>query len=547
MLKRAFAASPLLCVLAHAQLPPVNVPSQNPLTPAKVVLGKILFWDEQLSSDDSVACGTCHLPEFGGSDPRTPAARHPGPDGIYATADDSRGSPGVVHQDVAGDFQPVAGFGLQRQVTRRTANTTLGAAYHDNLFWDSRASTQFTDPETLQILIPYSGALESQAVGPILSPVEMGHDGRTWQDVRNKLQAAQPLALATGLPADVVLALQQNPSYPQLFTAAFGDPAISAARIAYAIASYERTQIPNDTPWDRFMAGNNNAMTPTEQAGWVLFQGAGRCNACHIEPTFHDDQSHVLGLRPAREDYGLGAISNMAFDDGAFKTPTLRNAGLRPRLFHNGQSPALGDATQATDPESVHNIYRNGGGVERTNLDPFLLPLSQLGVTNADMQTMLEFVRTALTDARCAQGLPPFDHPQLRSMTVPPPVVSGQALAGSSEPFLVDTVPTYLGNHEWKLGLAAGYDATLAYLGYGLRAMAPGISYGGLPWNVDVLDGRLLPLSGAPGAPGYATWRLPIPNDTNLLNFGFHFQLWGLDAQAPGGISTSRGTRFVVQ
>ncbi|MCA8963956.1 MAG: cytochrome-c peroxidase, partial [Planctomycetes bacterium] len=48
---------------AQYQLPPVPVPSQNPMTPAKVVLGKILFWDEQLSSDDSIACGTCHVPE----------------------------------------------------------------------------------------------------------------------------------------------------------------------------------------------------------------------------------------------------------------------------------------------------------------------------------------------------------------------------------------------------------------------------------------------------------------------------------------------------
>jgi cytochrome c peroxidase len=549
MLLRTLTTSALLASFALAQLPPIQVPAQNPLTPEKIVLGKILFWDEQLSSDDSMACGTCHIPEFGGTDPRLPsaAAINPGPDGLYATADDVRGSPGLVRQDSSGDFTPIGNFGLRKQATGRLANTTLGAAYHDNLFWDSRASTQFTDPETNQILMPYGGALESQAVVPIVSAVEMAGEGRTWQNVRQKLQNARPLRLASNLTPDVVAALQQNPTYPLLFTAAFGDPAISGQRIAYAIASYERTQIPDDTPWDRFMAGQTAALTATQKTGWILFQGSGRCSACHPDPLFQDEMSHVLGLRPVHEDYGLGAISNVSIEDGAFKTPTLRNAGLRPRLFHNGQSAALGDPTQTSDPNSVQNIYLNGGGVDRTNLDPFLLVLNQQGVTPQDMATILEFVRTGLTDARCAQGLPPFDHPQLRSMTVPPPQTFGQNLAGAIEPFVIDTVPPHVGNTDWKLGLAAGFGNTLAYLGYGVQPMMPGIRFGGVPWNVDVLDGRLMQLLGNPGEPGHATWRLAIPNDNNLANLDLYFQLWALDALAPNGIATSQGERFTIR
>ncbi|MBT8441678.1 MAG: cytochrome-c peroxidase, partial [Gammaproteobacteria bacterium] len=63
---------------AGAELPPVPVPAANPITEEKRVLGKILFWDEQLSSDDSIACGTCHIPSAGGADPR--AGLHPGTD-----------------------------------------------------------------------------------------------------------------------------------------------------------------------------------------------------------------------------------------------------------------------------------------------------------------------------------------------------------------------------------------------------------------------------------------------------------------------------------
>ena len=542
---RTFAAA-VVCGTAVAQLPPVQVPARNPLTAAKIVLGKILFWEEQLSSDDSVACGTCHVPEAGGTDPRGEAI-HPGLDGLWATDDDIRGTRGVVRQAGNGDFTPDATFGLRVQVTRRYAGTTHGAAYHDSLFWDGRASPEFTDPETNQALLPFGAALESQALGPILSPVEMGHEGRTWQDVRSKLQNVEPMALARNLTPDVQAALLQHATYPALFHAAFGDPAITASRIAFAIASYERTLIPDQTPWDRFMAGQTNALTANQQAGWVLFQGAARCVACHLDPLFQDDQFHNLGLRSKSEDRGVGPIHGVPSEDGSFKTPTLRNAGLRLRLFHNGQSGPLADPSQVTDPASVLNIYLNGGGVDRGNLDPFLTNLAQLGVTVADLQLVLDFVQNGLTDPRAAQGLPPFDHPQLRSMSEPPPLVFGPALAGASEPFFVDTVPAWPGNHDWKLGLVAGDGSTMACIGYGLDPMPAGLSFGGVPWHVQVLDARLVLLAGPAGAPGHATWRLAVPDDPNLLHYDFYTQLWALDALAPHGISTSRGTRFRVR
>ncbi|MBL8753053.1 MAG: hypothetical protein JNK15_07090, partial [Planctomycetes bacterium] len=114
--------------VAFAQLPPAVPPVQNPSTPQKVVLGKILFWEEQLSSDDSVACGTCHLPEFGGSDGRG-GGQHPGYDDLFGTADDVAGSAGIVRQGQNGDFKPRGAFGLHRQATGRTSPSNLGAAH----------------------------------------------------------------------------------------------------------------------------------------------------------------------------------------------------------------------------------------------------------------------------------------------------------------------------------------------------------------------------------------------------------------------------------
>jgi len=543
MLRKIVPGALLLAASLPAQVP-IYVPAENPLTPEKVVLGKILFWDEQLSSDDSTACGTCHQPAFGGSDPRAAQALHPGADGIFGTADDARGSFGVTRQAGNGRFTADATFGFRRQATRRTAPSHMGAAAAFDLFWDLRAGSQFLDPETGAEAIPFGGALESQAVVPILSPVEMGHEGRTWSQVRQKLQSATPLALAHALTGDVQAALQQNPTYPLLFAAAFGTPAIDARRIAFALASYERTQLPDDTPWDRYTAGDTGAMTPTEKDGWIVFQGAGRCSACHWAPTFSDDLWHSLGLRPAGEDLGVGAFSDVSEDDGAFKTPTLRNAGLRPRLFHNGQSPALDDPLQWTDPASTLNVYLQGHGVDTSNLDPFLLPLQQLGVSANEVFLAQEFVRTALTDQRAALQLPPFDHPTLRSTVAPPPRTFGQGRAGATMPLVIDTVPAFPGNADWKLGLVAGGGTTIGVLGLGHASFEPGWSLLGLPLNVQIDAARLFFLPGGAGQPGHTTWNVPIP--AALPPQSVFLQLFAFDAQAPFGLAASPGTELPI-
>lgn len=544
---RILVATALICAAAKAQLGPMYAPAQNPQTPQKVILGKFLFWEEQLSSDDSVACGTCHLPEFGGTDGRTPHALAPGADGAYGTADDIHGSAGMVRQSSNGSFLPSPIFGLKPQVTGRTSPSNLGAGHHADLFWDLRARGQFTDPETSQVLIPFNGQLESQAVGPILNPTEMGHVGRTWQDVRSKLQSVEPLKLASNLTPDLTAELLINPTYPAMFTAAFGDPAINAARIAYALASYQRTLNPDQTPWDQFMAGNANAMTAYEQQGWNLFANQGNCSNCHWTPLFSDDLPHNLGLRPIAEDIGAVVSTNDPFDVGGFKTPSLRNAGLKRRLFHNGQSVALDDPAQLTDPTSTLNIYLQGGGVDLSNLDPFMLPLINFGVTANDLVVIQDFVITALTDPRAANRQPPFDHPDLRSMAVAPPRVFGVGLAGTNEPYLVDSAPTYLGNLDYRLGLVGGDGAGLAVLTYGFQSYEPGLNFGGLPWHVNVHEWMPVALQGPPGKPGFATLHLPIPDVPALSLLPLYWQLFCDDPQAPMGISSSPGWEFILQ
>ena len=169
-----------LMPLAYGQLlTPPPVPPENPITDEKRILGKILFWEEQLSSDDAVACGTCHIPAAGGSDPRLTA--HPGPDQLFGTEDDTIGSAGIVHRDMLNQEIDDPIFGPDRQVTGRASPTILMSMFADEIFWDGRAGSSFSDPlDPSIVLIPSGGALENQSVAPILSTVEMAHEGRTW-------------------------------------------------------------------------------------------------------------------------------------------------------------------------------------------------------------------------------------------------------------------------------------------------------------------------------------------------------------------------------
>ena len=529
----------------RAQLPPAPVPVENPLTPQKALLGKILFWEEQLSSDDTMACASCHQPEHGGSDGRVRRPNqpvNPGADGLVGTADDIRGSLGVVHRNAAGDFAPVPTFGLQTQVTGRSSNSAVGAAHHAELFWDGRASTVFTDPETQTVAIAFGGALESQSLGPILSTVEMGHDGRTWNDVRAKLQRIEPLRLATNITPDIAAGLAAHPTYPALFASAFGDSAITARRIAFALASYQRTLNPDQTPWDRFMAGNAAAMTPQQVQGWNLFQGNGRCGLCHTPPFFSDDFYHNLGIRPWQEDPGRMNVSQAMPDRGAFKTPSLRNAGLRPAMLHDGSMPALGDPAGATNPHSMVNLYLAGGGSFRDNLSTFLVPLNQNGVSLNDMLLIEDFVQNALTDPRVAQGLPPFDHPMLRGSRFGPRTLS-PGLAGATMPALIDHQPAFPGSVGYQVGLTGGTGGGLGFLGFALDAFTPPAFVGTLPIHLGTTaTGVLLPLQGTAGQPGYATWRTSIPNNQSLVGLYLYFQGFVQDTVSPGGIAASAGS-----
>ena len=250
-------------------------PSETRPRGAKIYLGKTLFWEEQLSSTRTVACGTCHRGRSGGSDPRSVerSSRHPGFDGIFTTDDDAMGSPGVPLNRAGGTYQWSPSFGIREQVTRRKAQSAINAAYSISsdagLLWDGKASHRFSDPLTGDVVIETGAALESQALLPILNTVEMNHEGATWADVVTRLTESRPLVLSPALPPALAAWIGIR-GYPDLFSEAFGTPEITPARIPMAIASYERTLFSDRTPFDAVVSSIRQE-SPAEMRGREVF------------------------------------------------------------------------------------------------------------------------------------------------------------------------------------------------------------------------------------------------------------------------------------
>lgn len=511
-------------------LPEVPVPPENPITEEKRILGKILFWDEQLSSDGTMSCGTCHRPGTGGIDPRH--GLNPGPDGQAGTPDDRTGSPGVVHADGGDAYDPIAPFGLRPQVTDRYAPPAIMAMYADELFLDGRASSEFIDPETGEVAIASGGALESQVVGPPMSSVEMAHEQYDWLELRTRLTGARPLALGSELPADVAGALAGDPTYPELFEAAFGDGEITARRIAFAIATYERTLVPDQTPLDLYLAGDDQAMTADQIAGWDAFLGSA-CAHCHTFPLFTDNEFRNIGVRPVEEDRGRQNVTGNEWDAGKFKVSSLRNTGLHPRFMHNGRFTSM---QQVMD----FYAYRNGQIPFDDNLDPlFAEPIEFPPPVEAQV---VDFMVNGLTDPRVANAEFPFDRPTLHSERAPnpEPLGGGNPGTGGIQPVIIANRPPYLGNLWFQVGLDRALGDTSATLAISLDP----------PQNGRIgADEELGPfvVAGEGAGMGYATAGYEIALDPSLDGSVFYLQWRVDDPGAQDGIARSevvRVTRF---
>lgn len=519
--------------LASAALPPVPMPPQNPITEPKRVLGKILFWDEQLSTSNTVSCGTCHAPAAGGADPRPPA-RNPGGDLLLNTPDDVLASGGVVRSNAFNEYVGDPVFAFNPQITARAANTMINAAFAVDLFWDGRARSQFVDPQTGAVAIPVGGGLESQVVLPPVSDVEMAHEDRDWEQIARKLRRARPLDLATDIPADVAAELVGNPTYGELFTRAFGDPQITARRIAFAIATYERTLISDQTPFDAFRAGVPGALTPQQVQGFNAFQ-ASNCAVCHVvaQDLFTGQGFRNIGLRPPDEDLGRQNVTGDPADRGRFKVPTLRNVGLKRSFMHNGQFQNLGQVIgfYARAPGAAPQFPDNQDPVMATvNVPPPAVPL------------IIDFLQNALTDPRVAAQTFPFDRPTLfmqRPGDRSTLIGAGRPGSGGVTPRIIVDSPALLGNFDHRVGLSAALGGARATLAYSLTAPVGG------QITPDEIVASIL-VDGSGGGAGFATAPWPVVPGRYADGQVLFAQWFVEDPAAVDGIALSPVARIPV-
>ena len=275
------------------------------------------------------------------------------------------------------DGRPTS-IGIKGCVGQRNAPTILNAMYNKFQFWDGRAAT-----------------LEQQAALPITNPCEMG--------------AASVAAATAKIAAD--------PGYRQDFTSAYRrEP--NPQDLVGAIATYERTLVSFNSPFDRFIAGDRNAISLSAQRGWQSFNGKARCHLCHAvtdtkpDPTLFIDQDfHNIGIgiirhnvvalaRQAQRQIASGQLAEVdtaainsdlsvlgrflltkkSADTASFKTPSLRNVMVTGPYFHDGSQQTLWDAV---------DHYNKGDGIENPWLDTDMQPLA---LTEPEIDDLVAFM-----------------------------------------------------------------------------------------------------------------------------------------------------------
>jgi cytochrome c peroxidase len=252
-----------------------------------------------------------------------------------------------------GDGLPRA-IGDGMKVLGRRTPTILNLAWAGALFWDGRSET-----------------MEDQCLGPIRSPAEMN----------------QPAA-------ELIQELGSLQGYQELFERAYPGEGISEATIAKAISTFERTIVSGEAPFDRWLEGEDGAVSESGKRGFLLFNTKAGCAECHSGWRFTDDSFYDIGI--AGDDIGRGAtFPGVALMQYAFKTPTLRDVDRRYPYMHDGSEKTL---------EDVVELYDLGGRVKRPSLSSLIKPLD---LTDDEKRDLIAFLRT-LTSLNEPIEIPPM-------------------------------------------------------------------------------------------------------------------------------------------
>ncbi|WP_010181023.1 cytochrome-c peroxidase [Aquimarina agarilytica] len=270
----------------------VIAPLDNQMTKEKIALGKLLFFDPILSGEKNVACATCHHPKNG-----------------YTEFRDL--SIGVNGKGFGADRKMVK-MDSMLSFVKRNAHTILNTAFNGisetgkisikkaPMFWDNRVES-----------------LETQALEPIKSLEEM-----------RGFRIAEKAILDS-----IVLRLNSNKRYKELFKNVFDTKEIKATHLGKALATFERSLITPNSRFDQFLRGNDQVLSLSEKEGFKTFKRVG-CANCHNGPMFSDYKLHTLGMV---ENEKLTSPDKGANNQFQFRTPTLRNLQFTAPYMHNGK------------------------------------------------------------------------------------------------------------------------------------------------------------------------------------------------------------------
>jgi cytochrome c peroxidase len=331
-------------------LPEISFPANNSQSDAKVLLGKTLFWDPILSGQKDVACATCHLPEYGYAD------------GLDLSIGVGGVGAGILRTQTNNAIAP----------TPRNASTIINTGYNGLI----NAGQNY---EPLNAVMFWDGrkkSLESQCIGPLSS----------FNTMRGNAYSA---AVAND---SVIQRLRNIPAYVTMFNEVFGPgQSITLENLSHAIASFERSIVSNNSPYDQYVKGNSNALTVEQEEGLLLFFGKANCSACHSGPMFSDYNFYNLGI-PYNARILPDSGKNKTF---LFRTPTLRNATLTAPYMHSGVYATL---------EQVLDHYDKG--VSQNNaIITVDRKMRQLRLSAKEKQAIISFL-DALTDTQYDQTRP---------------------------------------------------------------------------------------------------------------------------------------------
>ena len=271
-----------------------------------------------------------------------------------------------------------------------------------NLFFDTRisasgktscASCHF--PELGYVVtdahpINDSGKPTSRKSQPLIG---LGHAGKTlvgWDGRSATLEAQAKSSIAAGsmsmretsIPVRVEVIeerVKSDSGYAAKFNTALPGRPIDVDAIATALAAFERTLEPAIAPFDRWVAGDETAISAAAKRGFALFNGKAACVACHNGWRFTDDQFHDIGT--STTDQGRGKVAKDETLNFAFKTPTLRSVALRAPYMHNASLATLDDVMR----------HYEKGGIDRPSRSPLLIPIQ---LSDAERHDLVAFMNT---------------------------------------------------------------------------------------------------------------------------------------------------------